>query len=732
MKIKRRTLMIAGGVLGGGLVVGAAGVGGYVSTFSRRDIQRGGWSDGEGRLLAAWIVLHADGRVRVLSPHTEMGQGAQTGLLQIVLEELDADPSKTTVELAPTTPQFANSDNFAGLVMGDSDLTGWSKDFMEKTFGRGAQFMGLQITGGSTSIRFTGWKGMRRAAAAARQMLAEAGAEKLGVPVADVTTADGEVIHASSGKRVGYGELAEAAAARSLPESPAFKDAASWKYIGKPFPRVDIPDKVFAKAVYGIDVEVPEMRYAAVAPPPVALATVTGVENEAELTPRRGVEAVIVMRDAVAVVANNPWRAEQAARAAKVTYEPPEGGAVDSAQLLEKQRATIEAGELESVHSVGDAAGALASGEVIEAEYLAPFLAHAPMEPLNATVWTDGAQVHVASGVQAPLNARAAVAKFMDRDLEDVVFHTHTMGGGFGRRGGTSDANNNWLRQAVDIHEAVGGAVKLTWSREADVQLCSFRPADVARMRAVLGPDGKPTAWHAQTYAKIGSVHEATPRYTIPNVAIDTAAAEPALPFAYWRSVDASTHGFFIESFIDELARAAQQDPIDYRLSLLPEGRHARVIRRVAEMSGWGKPGPEGTAKGVAMFECFGSIVAQVAEVSHEDDIPRVHRVWCVADCGVAINPNAVEAQMQGGIVYGLSAALYGAITAKEGRIEQSNFHDYRVIRFSDGPRIDVDILTSLDAPVGGAGEPGTPPIAPAVGNAMAALGGRPRALPFA
>jgi isoquinoline 1-oxidoreductase beta subunit len=249
----------------------------------------------------------------------------------------------------------------------------------------------------------------------------------------------------------------------------------------------------------------------------------------------------------------------------------------------------------------------------------------------------------------------------------------------------------------------------------------------------VLDPDGKPAAWQSQTYAVIGNPHEATPRYNIANVSIESAAKEPALPFAYWRSVDASTHGFFIESFVDELARAAKQDPVEYRLSLLnADSRYARAITRVAEMSGWGKAGPEGTAKGIAMFESFGSIVAQVAAVSMEGEMPRVHRVWCAVDCGVAINPNSVEAQMQGGIIYGLSAALYGAITAKEGRIEQSNFHDYRVIRFSDGPRIEVDILSSPDAPVGGAGEPGTPPIAPAVGNALATLGGRPRVLPFA
>lgn len=728
MKITRRTLLISGGVLGGGFLLGVAGIGGYVGSYDQRAIQQGA----RGRIIATWIELSSSGQVTILSPHTEMGQGVMTGLRQIVLEELDADPEQTTIEMAPATPEFANSDNIAGFILGGEGETSWTRTFVEKGLGRAAHLVGFQATGGSGSIRFTGWRGMRTAAATAREMLLSAAATRLKVPASELTTDMGQIVHAGSGRKVSYGEVAEAASKLDVPTTPKFKDPSEWKYVGKRSPRVDIPDKVFARTVYGIDVEVPEMRYAAVAPPPIAGANVVGVDNEAELLKRRGVEAVVVMKDAVAVVADNPWRAEQAARAARVLYQEPDGGLLDSGALLEHRRQTIAAGGLDTVYSVGDAATALTAKGVIEAEYVAPFLAHSPMEPLNATIWSEGGKTHVASGVQAPLGARVFVAGALDVDLEEVVFHPHTMGGAFGRRGGMDEVNNNWLRQAADIHKAVGGAVKMTWSREADTQLSTYRPADMARLRARLGADGKPVAWFSQTYAKVNNPHETTPMYDIPHVTIESANQPPALPFAYWRSVDASTHSFFIESFIDELAVRAGKDPVAYRLSLLSsKARHRRVLKHVAEMAQWGKPGPAGTARGVAIFESFGSIVAEVAEVSREGDQPRVHRVWCAVDCGVAINPDGVESQMQGGIIYGLSAALYGAITVKEGRIIQSNFHNYKPVRFSDGPAIEVAILSSPDAPVGGAGEPGTPPIAPAVANALAALDRRQRALPL-
>lgn len=734
MKISRRTLLVTGGLTGGGLLLGVIGMGGWVRSFDRRDTQREGLPEGKIKMITQWITVSPEGHTTLLSPHTEMGQGAQTGLMQIVMDEMDVDPKRMSVEQAPASPEFTHSDAIAGFILGETEMTGWTKKFVENFFGRASMLGKIQFTGGSTSIRFTGWRGIRHAAAAAREMLAQAGAQKLGVPVEEVSTVDSQVVHTGSNRSVDYGEIVEAASALAVPETPRFKTPEEWKYIGKRYDRVDLPDKVYAKAVYGIDVDVPNMRFAAVAPPPIALAKITGVENEAEVRAMRGVEAIVVMDDAVGVVADNPWRAEQAARAAKIAYDEPSDGLLDSALILEQQRAAIDAGRFDTAFESGDAPGQLSSGDVIEAEYIVPFLAHAPMEPLNATIWEEGGKTHVATGIQGPLAARAGVADVLGLDMEDVVMHAHTMGGGFGRRNGLSGPSMNWLTQTAKIQQAVGGAIKLTWSREADIQLSTFRPADVARMRAKLDASGRPIAWHTQTYAGIGAPSEAVPVYNIPNVTIETANRDPALPFAYWRSVDASTHAFFVEGFIDELAHAAKADPVEYRLSLL-EGktRHLRVLNHVAKMAQWSKGATTpNAALGVALFESFGSIVAQVAEVSLDDKTPRVHNVWCVIDCGVAINPNSVEAQMQGGIYYGLTAALYGEITVKQGKISQSNFHDYRMVRFSDAPRIKVEILTSLDAPVGGAGEPGTPPIAPAVANALAALDKRPRKLPLA
>ena len=727
MKVTRRKFLIAGGIAGGGLLLGIVGVGGWIGSFDRRELQRDAGHD----VVTQWIKIAPDGHVTLISPHTEMGQGAHTGLLQILMDEMDVDPARASVEQAPAAKEFTHGEAVLGFLLGDKELSGWMERFAQNALGRGGIIGNLQFTGGSTSIRFTGWRVVRHAGAATREMLAQAGAAHLGVPVSEVTTQNSKVVHEASGKSVGYGEIAEAAAALPIPEEPKFKDPKNWKHIGKRQPRLDLPDKVFASAVYGIDVEVADMRYASVAPPAVALATVTGVSNKAEIEKRRGVEAVVILGDAVAVVADNPWRAEQAVRAAKVTFENPTGGPIDSAKFLKFQRDAIAKGDFDGVHEVGDAPAKL-SGEVVEAEFVVPYLAHATMEPLNATIWKEGGKVHVATGVQNPLGARDIVAKTLGVDLEGVELHPHTMGGGFGRRNAMEGPNANWLVHAAKIHKAVGGAVKMMWSREADTQLSTYRPSDVARLRAKLGDDGKPIAWHGQTFAKIGAAHEATPMYDIPNVTVETVAGEPALPFAYWRSVDASSHSFFIESFIDELAHKAKKDPVAYRLSLLGhKPRHARVLKRVAEISEWSKGPRDGRAFGVAIFESFGSIVAQVAEVSVDNGAPRVHRVFCVIDCGVAINPDSVEAQMQGGIFYGLTAALYGEITVKDGKMQQSNFHDYRMVRFSDGPRIQVDILTSPDAVVGGAGEPGTPPIAPAVANALAVLGERPRRLPL-
>ncbi|MEM6930816.1 MAG: molybdopterin cofactor-binding domain-containing protein, partial [Myxococcota bacterium] len=587
MKVNRRTVLVAGGILGGGLLVGALGVGGYISTFDQRNAQRRALRNESAPLVASWILIEPDGRVRVLSPHTEMGQGSQTSLLQIVLDELDADPETTTIELAPAVRGFTHSATVAAAFGAEDQPPGWSQDFVRKVAGRLAQLMNLQFTGGSTAIRFTGWIGFRRAAASARQMLAEAGAVEMGVPVGEVVTRNSRVVHEASGKSVSYGDIAEAASELKMPENPTFKPRSEYKYIGTAFARFDLPDKVFGKPVYGMDHAVEGMRYAAIAPPPVATARVTGLSNRAEIEAMPGVEAVVVLESCVAVVADKVWRADRAAKKVKVTVGETDNGVLNVDDLEKKRFEALDAGGLSAVGGHGEVAGPLSGEGIVEARYSVPHLAHTPMEPFNATVWAEGDYLHVATGVQGMLNARIAAADSLGVHMRRVVLHPHTMGGGFGSRNGLTPAGITWLRVACEVQKAVGGAVKTIWSREAELRLCSYRPADSAVMQAKLGADGKPEAWYGRVYAPVPLAEDAMPFYDLPNVAVETAGGDPALPYGYWRSIEASQSTFFIESFIDELAAAADKDPAEYRRSLLSDPRAIRVLDRAVEMADW-------------------------------------------------------------------------------------------------------------------------------------------------
>ncbi|MEN0068177.1 MAG: molybdopterin cofactor-binding domain-containing protein [Myxococcota bacterium] len=734
MKVNRRTLLIAGGIVGGGMLVGAVGVGAYLSTFDQRNAQRRALGDGQASLVASWILIEPEGRVRVLSPHTEMGQGTQTSLLQIVLDELDADPATTTIELAPAMTGFTNSDVVEGLVLDLAKPPAWSQDFVHNVAGRLAQLANIQFTGGSLAIRYTGWFGFRKAAASARQLLAEAGAVALGVAVGEVKTENSQVVHTATGKSVSYGEIAADAAAMPLPQTPTYKPRSEYKYIGTNFARFDLPDKVFGKPVYGIDVAVPGMRYASVAPPSVAGGRVTGLANRAEIEAMPGVEAVVVLDNCVAVVADKVWRADWAAKKVRVVCEVPASGSLSDATVVQAQWDAIEAGGLSAVGSHGDGDVPLKGDGVIEARYTVPFLAHTPMEPLNCTVWPEGNEMHVATGVQGPLGARLAAADVLGVPDSRVVLHAHTMGGGFGRRNGLIYESLNWVTVACAVQRQVGGAIKMTWSREAELRMSTYRPSDVALMQAQLGEDGKPTAWHARVYAPVPLPEDALPvLYDIPNVNVETAGGDPALPYGYWRSIEASQSTFFIESFVDELAKAAGVEPLAYRRSMLKDKRAIRVLDRAAELADWAnRPTSGSRAYGLAMGGAFGSFSAQIIDVELVDGVPQVHQVWSVIDCGTAVNTGSVEAQMQGGVHYGLSAALYGRISFDaEGGIAQSNFHNYRVVTFHDAPRIVVDILDSPDAPVGGVGEVSTPTVAPAIANALAQIMDRPRNLPI-
>lgn len=511
MRISRRALLMAGGLVGGGLLVGALGVGAYVGTFDQRRAQRRSLDPGAAELVASWILVEPDGRVRVLSPHTEMGQGTQTSLLQIVLDELDADPAATTIELAPAVQGFSHSDAVFGLLEELVEPPAWSQEFVRRAAGRMAQLANVQFTGGSLSIRYTGWVGFRTAAASARTLLAEAGAERLGVAVRDVLTRDGHVVHEASGARVSYGEVAAAAAARPLPDPPTYKPRSAYRFIGTPHARFDLPDKVFGRPIYGIDVEVPGMRYAAVAPPSVATGRVVGLANRAEIEAMPGVEAVVALEDCVAIVADKVWRAEAAARRVQVTCEPPRGGALSDAASLQARWDAVERGRLSTVGARGAGCGPLSGEGVVEARYSVPFLAHTPMEPLNCTVWREGDELHVATGTQGPLETRLAAADALGVSPARVVLHAHSMGGGFGRRNGLVFASLNWVTAACRLHREVGGAVKMTWSRAAELRMSTYRPADVALMQARLGGDGRPVDWYGRLYAPVPLPEDALP-----------------------------------------------------------------------------------------------------------------------------------------------------------------------------------------------------------------------------
>ena len=744
MRLTRRTFLIGGGLVGGGLVVGVAGATGALALRNPLGIQRAAL---DGHLLALWLLVHPEGHVELLSPHTEMGQGANTGLVQIVADELDLRWDQVHLGQSPVSPDFANGEVMTGfvqqLLFEGAELSAPTGHMLGRTVHLFAQLRNLQVTGGSASIRFTGWRSMRHGAAIARHQLVAAAAARWGVDASTLRTEEGEVV-AASGERLGYGELAADAAALSMPSDVSPKPRHQWRFIGKPLPRHDLPDKIFGRPVYAIDHEVNGMAYAAVRNVRVLGATVNAVRNEAEVRARRGIASVHVIRDGVAVLADNPWRAEQAVRALDTDETAPEPAAsATTASLLAEQRAALEAGEFTDVDRHGDSATLLAAGDAVEAEYEVPYLAHATLEPMNATVWEQDGRVHVASGVQNPLAARAQCADTLGVALDDVVFHPHTMGGGFGRRGGgLRPGDMNYLEQAMELWAQARVPFKLTWSREQDMRAGRYRNLTVGQYRGALGDDGLPLAWEGRSYGRLTLNSEALPMYGVPNRYTGVIDARQVVPYAAWRSVDASIFGFFLESFVDELAHAAGQDPVSYRIALLDNDRPrpfdaadakrmARVVREVADFAGW-RAGvdSQGRAMGVAAVKSFGSYVAQIAQVSLQDGVPRVHDVWAAIDCGVAVNPDSVEAQVQGGIIFGLTAARYGRIDIEGGSVVQSNLHDYRLVRLEDAPRLHVRILDSDEAP-GGAGEVGVPPIAPAVANALAALGDRRRTLPL-
>jgi len=665
-----------------------------------------------------------------------MGTGIFTALLQMAAEELGADWDKTRAETAPPDPLFANGALVEGFALGQAGMTRDSVPaFLQgSVFAAGnrlAQFMNIQVTGGSSAVRTTGVYGVRIAAAAAREMLIAAAADRLKAPLKAFHSEGSRVIHKPSGQSFRFGELAAAASRYSPSSHPALKPSSEYTLVGKAIPRIDIPAKVNGATQYGIDVQVPGMQYAAIKISPIVGGKLISV-NEASIAGNPGIEKIIKLDDAVIVVADRFWRAQRAAEALETVFGDAGNAAVSSDSIREQQLKALNQESIKHEFSLGKGAQALQNQAAIERLYQVPYLAHAAMEPVNATALrkADGT-LEIWAGSQDGLGARAFCAKTAGLHLEQVIFHLMPSGGAFGRR---LPGLWNFLAYAVQAAMALPGTpVKLIFTREQDLRHDYYRPNVSSRFKATLNADGTPAAWVNEYTTDNGSNAEAHIVYEVPNQAYGAVKVATPVPVGPWRSVEFSWHGFFVESFIDELAHEAKADPLEYRRALLRhKPRHLAALELAATKAGWRAPLAPARARGIAMVECFGTIVVHVAEVEVSDDgALKVHRITSAVDCGLAVNPDGFKAQIEGAIVFGLSAALYGEITLSKGAVEQQNFPNYPVVRLKDCPAIEVHIIES-DAPFGGGGEPGTPPVAPAVTNAIfAAAGIRIRELPI-
>jgi isoquinoline 1-oxidoreductase beta subunit len=674
--------------------------------------------------LTTWIKITPDNRTTVLIPHCEMGQGAITGIAMLLAEELDAEWGLVHVEQAPAEDVYANGYVIrAFLEESGVSVPRWLERALDFGAFKMADFVGLQVTGGSTSTRGTGQFGMRVAGASAKSMLLEAAAQRLGVPVEELSARDSRITHAASGRTTTYGEVANLAATLDVPRRPRLKERSEYRLVGTSQQRPDIPSKVVGQAQYGIDVVLPDMLHAAIVRAPIPGGQLRGVDP-APAKAMPGVREVVVLADAVAVVADGYWQAQQALDTLAPEFTDGGVGTMDTTGIRAAHVAAVEARGMGGEPPAG--------ARTIEASYEVPYLAHATMEPMCATVRVIDGRCEVWAGTQDPLSTRGVAAEAAGLGDGDVIVHNQQLGGGFGRRlPGTYD----YVEQAVQVAKVTSPRpVKLIWSREEDMRHGYYRPFVVSRFRGAIDAQGEPVLWTSRfTGSRFGDVGPATPVYAIADKDVRAVAPPEHLRTGAWRSVAASQHGFFVESFIDELAHAAGRDPFEYRRALLDhEPRHRAVLEHAADMAAWGSPAPEGRARGIAIVESFGSIVAQVAEVGLDSSGQiRVYRVHAAVDCGLVVNPQQAIAQVQGGVVFGLSAALFQRITVREGAVEQRNFPDYRMVQLANAPRVSVAFVDS-GGPVGGLGEPGVPPVAPAVANAVFALTGqRLRTLPL-
>jgi isoquinoline 1-oxidoreductase beta subunit len=647
-------------------------------------------------MLNPWIRIAADDTITLIAGQAEMGQGSSTGLAMLVAEELEVDVVKIRYEAAPAERAYFNP------------------------------AFGEQTTGGSTSIR-AWWRPLREAAAAIRERLIAAAADGWALRRKDCRAECGTVVHVPTGRRFGYGQLAARAAEVSAPRSVRLKQPRDFHVIGTSQPRLDMADHVTGRAIFGSDVSLPEMLVATVARCPVFGGKLKHVDAR-RAHAIQGVRDVLEMESSVAVIAESTWSALRGRDALAINWDEGPQAGVDSAQIRHRfEKAAARRGR--GARDEGDTISALRkAAHIVEAVYETPYLAHATMEPMNCTARVGPDSCDVWAPTQAQTDAQNLAAQAAGLRRDQVRIHTACIGGGFGRR-----LNQDFVAEAVHIAKAVGRPVQVLWTRDDDMRHDHYRPANYTHLRGGFDADGRTVAWLQRIVGPSLALDGVDVPYAIPNIREEHVEVDPGVPTGPWRSVGASQNAFAVECFIDELAHASQADPLAFRRKLLGRAaRHRDVLDLAAEKAGWGTSPPRGRHRGLAVYHSFGSYVAQVAEVSvSEAGAVKVHRVVCAIDCGFAVNPDLVAAQMEGGIAFGLSAALKGEITVEQGGVVQASLRDYPILKFDEMPEVEVHIRASREEP-GGVGEPGVPPIAPAVANALfAATGHRIRSLPI-
>ncbi|RWP00268.1 MAG: xanthine dehydrogenase family protein molybdopterin-binding subunit [Mesorhizobium sp.] len=745
-KIARRTFLIGAAAIAGGVAVG------YY--YYRKPYP----NPLEGDLVAdeatfnPYVKIGADNTITIVAPRAEMGQGISTTLAAMVAEELDVELDQVKVEHGPASYAYYNSailEEGGPFAFFDESMTA---EAVRAGMGVVGKFLALQGTGGSTSTRDAFLK-MRQAGAAARQMLIAAAAQKLGIAAADLETANGSILHKASGKSVTYGAVAATAATMAPPADVRLKDKADWKLLGKPQKRVDMPAKVTGAPIFGIDVTLPDMLYGTIKMSPRFWAKPVKADlSKAEKMP--GVIKIVPIETnyghGFGIIAENTWAAFKAAEAIDAEWADPEYP-LDSAAISDvlKQALGTKGSVMRDDGDVDTAFADAPRERIVEADYAVPYLAHATMEPMNATARLKDGVLDIWCGNQAPTLVRQLCASVVGIEQDKVNVHTTFMGGGFGRRVEVDYA----LCAALMAKETAGRPIKVIWTREEDMRHDAYRPAAIGKFQARLGGDGMPVAVDmtiaspsliASTLRRLfPSISPLGPDksivdgahnqpYTIPNYRVAGVAAPVSIPVGSWRSVGSSINGFFHEGFLDEIAVAGKTDPVELRKKLMAAYPAAvKVVEKVAEMAKWGEALPAGKAKGVAFTLSFGSWVGEIVQVADTPAGIRIEKVWIAADVGTALDPGIIEAQLISAAIYGLSAAMAQEISFADGMVEQSNFHDYDAMRISQCPAFEVAILENFHK-MGGVGEVGTPPAAPALANAIFALTGkRIRTLPM-